>query len=206
MFDMCSRNKIFVRAAKKSMPKPATFYPCIFVTLNRGQIFVILQEKSNFKTNNLMKILMVCLGNICRSPLAEGIMQHKIAQRQLGWQVDSAGTGNWHIGELPDRRSIAVARKYGIDITNQRARQFSRTDFLHFDLIFAMDHANYRDLLHMAPDPVSRDKVQLILEAAHGQHQGVPDPYYDDAQFEPVFRLLNDACDTILERIAPALV
>ncbi|MBK8654005.1 MAG: low molecular weight phosphotyrosine protein phosphatase [Haliscomenobacter sp.] len=152
-----------------------------------------------------MKILMVCLGNICRSPLAEGIMKTKLLERGLPWGVDSAGTGSWHIGNLPDPRSISTARKYGIDITGQRARQFTRHDFEAFDLIFAMDRQNYEDVLRLAPTTQSRDKVRLILEAAHGQRQEVPDPYYDDQGFEQVYRMLDDACEKILLQLRPPI-
>lgn len=144
---------------------------------------------------------MVCLGNICRSPLAEGIMQEKIEQRQLNWQVDSAGTGGWHQGEKPDRRSIAVASRNGIDISKQKARLFLITDFDRFDLIFAMDKTNYEDLLRLAPDSDARSKVQLLLDAAYGQPLEVADPYHNEDAFEPTFHLLDAACDKILDRL-----
>ncbi|MBL7776595.1 MAG: low molecular weight phosphotyrosine protein phosphatase [Saprospiraceae bacterium] len=147
-----------------------------------------------------MHILMVCLGNICRSPLAEGILKHKVRQKGLDWMVDSAGTGNWHVGELPDHRSIAVARKYGIDLTDQRARQFQAGDFDRFDRIFVMDTQNHRDVLRLAQHEGHRQKVQLILDLSHPQEQrSVPDPYYDDDGFEAVFRMLDAACDRLLE-------
>lgn len=145
---------------------------------------------------------MVCLGNICRSPLAEGIMRDKIGQLKLEWEVDSAGTGGWHSGEKPDRRSISVAAKYGIDISGQRARQFYLSDFDHFDLILAMDASNYADLLRLAPDAARRQKVRLILDAAHGQPMEVADPYNDDDGFEPTFFLLDEACDKIIDRFS----
>lgn len=142
---------------------------------------------------------MVCLGNICRSPLAEGILKHKVRQNGLDWTVDSAGTGFWHTGELPDRRSIAVARKYGIDITDQRARQFQPADFEHFDRILVMDTQNRRDVLRHARHHEHRAKVQLILDYLYpGQDESVPDPYYDDNGFEEVFRMLDAACDKLL--------
>ncbi len=148
-----------------------------------------------------MRVLMVCLGNICRSPLAEGILKHKTRQRGLDWTVDSAGTGFWHTGELPDRRSIAVARKYGIDITGQRARQFHPDDFERFDHILVMDTQNYRDVLRLAKADEHREKVRLILDLSHpGQERNVPDPYYDDDGFEEVFRMLDAACERLLER------
>ena len=180
------------------MPFGATKYRDLCVI--RAQRFVIYGEKTTTK-EYLMKILMVCLGNICRSPLAEGIMQEKIERRQLTWQVDSAGTGGWHQGEKPDRRSIAVASKNGIDISRQRARQFLKGDFEHFDLILAMDKSNYEDLLRLAPDPDARSKVRLLLDAAYGQSLEVADPYYDENAFEPTFRLLDEACDKILDRL-----
>jgi protein-tyrosine phosphatase len=149
-----------------------------------------------------MRILMVCLGNICRSPLAEGIMQHKIRQRNLNWIVDSAGTGYWHAGERPDPRSISIARKYGIDITNQRARQIQSVDFERFDLIFVMDTQNYSDVLRLAVTDEHSNKVQLILNESHPEeNRSVPDPYYDDNGFEAVFHMLDEACDAFLDKV-----
>ena len=142
-----------------------------------------------------MKILMVCLGNICRSPLAEGIMRHHIEQNNLPWEVDSAGTGGWHAGEQPDRRSIATAAKHGIDIRGQRARRFEPDDFDRFDHILVMDTQNLRDVLRQAPNAAAKEKVRLILDVlSPGQGHIVPDPYYDDDGFEPVFQMLDAAC------------
>lgn len=147
-----------------------------------------------------MKILMVCLGNICRSPLAEGIMAHKVKQLGLNWQVDSAGTGAWHTGELPDHRSIATARKYSIDITGQRARQLKPHDLERFDLILAMDSSNYQDILHHAVSKKQEEKVHLIMNfVSPGRNQNVPDPYWNDDGFEQVFGMLDEACDRIIE-------
>jgi len=101
---------------------------------------------------------MVCLGNICRSPLAEGIMQHLVEKKGLGWQIDSAGTGNWHVGEGPDRRSTRTARDHGIDISRQVCRQFRQRDFDDFDLILVMDKFNLRDVLNMAPNNEAAEK------------------------------------------------
>ncbi len=152
-----------------------------------------------------MRILMVCLGNICRSPLAEGILQHKIAERGLPWTVDSAGTGHWHVGTQPDKRSIAVAKQYGIDIGQQRARQFQVADFEQFDKILVMDTQNQRDVLRLAQKPEHHDKVTLILDHANpGLHESVPDPYHDDDGFGHVFQLLDHACEQFLERTAAA--
>lgn len=150
-----------------------------------------------------MQILVVCLGNICRSPLGEGILKHKARVRGLNWVVDSAGTGGWHAGELPDHRSIKVARKYAIDITDQRARQLHVQDFERFDLILVMDRSNLKDVQRMAPHGAAREKVHLFLEYAHGHAGEVPDPYYDDSAFEPVFQMLESACDAIIARTVP---
>ncbi|MGZ3750207.1 MAG: low molecular weight protein-tyrosine-phosphatase [Mucilaginibacter sp.] len=141
-----------------------------------------------------MKILMVCLGNICRSPLAEGIMQYLVEQNGLDWQIDSAGTGGWHVGEGPDRRSTRAARNHGIDISKQVCRQFRRHDFNAFDLILVMDKYNRSDVLAMAPDDTAAGKVKLLL----GDRE-VPDPYYDDDMFEPVFQLIEQGCRDIIK-------
>ena len=142
-----------------------------------------------------MKILMVCLGNICRSPLAEGILRHLAERRQLDWEVDSAGTGNWHVGDPPDARSVRVAKKHGIDISGLRGRQFQAGDFDRFDRIYVMDLDNYRDVLRKAQTEADRERVQLLLE----HQQPVPDPWYDDALFEPVYNLIYDACERIVK-------
>ncbi|APD05813.1 protein-tyrosine-phosphatase [Flavobacteriaceae bacterium UJ101] len=149
-----------------------------------------------------MKILMVCLGNICRSPLAEGIMKAKAIQYQFDFEVDSAGTAAYHVGELPDERSIAVAKKYGIDLTDQRARQFIKSDFANFDIIFAMDQSNYNNILSLATDSSERNKVHLILNESHpNQNLEVPDPYYGgDQGFENVFSLLDNACEAFIKK------
>lgn len=142
-----------------------------------------------------MKVLMVCLGNICRSPLAEGILQRKVEEKDLNWQIDSAGTGSWHVGELPDSRSIEVGKKYGIDLTTQRARQFKKIDLDRFDLIFAMDSSNYQNILKLADNQMQKDKVKLIMnEAEPGRNEAVPDPYWDDDGFEKVYQMLDKAC------------
>ncbi|MDZ7877750.1 MAG: low molecular weight protein-tyrosine-phosphatase [Saprospiraceae bacterium] len=148
-----------------------------------------------------MKVLMICLGNICRSPLAEGILKHKVAKQQLDWQVDSAGTGDWHVGDLPDRRSIAIAKKYGIDLTDQRARQFQKSDLDTFDLILAMDKNNQQDILRFAKTETQRAKVQLIMNFSRPNSDlGVPDPYYDN-RFQLVYDLLNETCEAIVARL-----
>lgn len=147
-----------------------------------------------------MKILMVCLGNICRSPLAEGILKEKVRAHGLNWKVDSAGTGFWHAGQQPDPRSIEVARGKGVDISDQRARQIRPHDLEAYDLVFAMDSQNYQDILRLAPRPELAQKVHLIMNMAYpGQNQSVPDPYYDDEGFEMVYRMLDTACDRIVD-------
>ena len=147
------------------------------------------------------KILMVCLGNICRSPLAEGILSSKLDPNK--YQVESAGTGGWHVGSPPDPRSIEIAKKNGLDITNQRGRKFSEYDFETFDHIFVMDNANYKDVVRLAQNQTEKDKVQLILnEIFPNDNVDVPDPYYGgDKGFEQVFEMLNQACEKIMRRI-----
>ena len=148
-----------------------------------------------------MKILMVCLGNICRSPLAEGIMQQKINERNLDWEVDSAGTGAWHVGELPDPRSIEIAKVHNIDITNQNARQFNRNDFHEFDLILTMDAMNFRNVMNMAREE-QQEKVHMIMNfVSPGRNEQVPDPYYGERGFDLVFEMLEEACEAIVNRM-----
>lgn len=144
---------------------------------------------------------MVCLGNICRSPLAEGILQSKVNSDFI--QVDSAGTAAYHIGNLPDPRSIDVARKYGIDLTHQRARQFSVDDFDAFDFIYAMDESNYQNILALAKSEEDVSKVKLILnETNPDTDASVPDPYYGgDEGFENVYYMLDEACEIIAEKV-----
>lgn len=148
-----------------------------------------------------MKILMVCLGNICRSPLAEGILQSKVHPDKV--QVDSAGTAAYHVGNLPDTRSIDVARKYGIDLTYQRARQFSVNDFDAFDLIYAMDESNYQNILSLIRSNEDELKVKMILnETNPNSNHSVPDPYYGGADgFENVYSMLDEACGIIADKV-----
>ncbi len=148
-----------------------------------------------------MKILMVCLGNICRSPLAEGIMQDKIKQHGLDWEVDSAGTGAWHVGELADPRSRSTAKLHGLDIDHQRARQFRAKDLQEFDLIYAMDSSNYQNIIRLAENDAEKEKVAMIMnEVKPGYNEGVPDPYYDNDGFELVYDMLDRACEKIVEK------
>lgn len=144
---------------------------------------------------------MVCLGNICRSPLAEGILQSKANELGLNWKVDSAGTGAWHVGEQPDPRSIKIAQRNGIDISKQRARQFAARDLATYDLIFAMDQTNLRNILRFATDADQEAKVHLIMNVVQpGANRNVPDPYYDDNGFRLVFEMLTEACEEIVDR------
>ena len=150
----------------------------------------------------MTKILMVCLGNICRSPLAEGILQSKLDNNLF--VVDSAGTSNYHIGNKPDPRSIAIAKQKGIDITHQQARQFVKQDFLDFDIIYAMDNSNYNNIIALAENDKQKSKVNLILNESYPeQNLDVPDPYYGgDKGFETVFNMLDEACNKIKLRLS----
>lgn len=149
----------------------------------------------------MVRVLMVCLGNICRSPLAEGILKSKVNPQKV--LVDSAGTGGWHIGHLPDVRSIEVAQNYNLDITDQRCRRFSEIDFHKFDWIYVMDRSNYSDVIEMASSDLERSKVRMILEELYpGEEREVPDPYYGGPQgFDNVFKLLEAACEVISTRL-----
>ena len=148
-----------------------------------------------------MKILMVCLGNICRSPLAEGILYNK--GKHLSIEVDSAGTAAYHIGKKPDIRSIEIANKYAIDLNQQRARQFSRADFDEFNIIYAMDINNYAHLISLASSETERNKIRMILnEINPNACQSVPDPYYGGENgFQDVYNMLDKACDKIIQDI-----
>ena len=143
------------------------------------------------------RILMVCLGNICRSPIAHGIMADILPNSF----IDSAGTGSYHIGSPPDPRSIQVAQDKGIDISHQSARQFQSSDFTKFDHIFVMDRQNYRDVIAKANHQDDIDKVELLCEAAGLGMRPVPDPYYGgDEGFQSVFDLVKTACHSIAEQ------
>lgn len=150
-----------------------------------------------------MKILMVCLGNICRSPLADGLLREKVAQEGLKVKVDSAGTSGYHVGEAPDKRMQATAKENGYSIDMLRARQFSKDDFHKFDLIYAMDLSNYNTILELAETEEDRKKVKLILNELYpGENLEVPDPYYGGEEgFKKVFELLDSATDIILDKL-----
>lgn len=148
-----------------------------------------------------IRILMVCLGNICRSPLAEGLLASKLPKDRF--TVDSAGTGHWHVGKQPDDRSVAVALKNGLDISYQRGKQFSTADFDMFDYIFVMDNENLADVLRMARTDADRRKVSLILDTLFpGENVDVPDPYYGLANgFDSVYAMLDEACEVLASQL-----
>jgi len=150
-----------------------------------------------------MKVLMVCLGNICRSPLAQAILEQKAKEHGIELEVDSAGTANYHVGEKADIRSIEKAQEYGIDINHYRGRQINTSDFDEFDLIFAMDTSNYNNILALTNDREKQQRVKLILNESHpGSNQSVPDPYYGGEEgFENVYQMLDEACDVLIEKI-----
>lgn len=154
-----------------------------------------------------MRILMVCHGNICRSPMAKAIMIIKL--KELGIthvEVDSAGVSSQHAGEQPDARTIKNGKSHGIDVSSYKARQFRSADFEVFDRIFVMDTANYADVALVAQNVRQMNKVQLLLEAAHlGSHASVPDPWYgDESGFETVFKIIEKACTNLAKEIKPA--
>ena len=144
---------------------------------------------------------MVCLGNICRSPLAHGIMASRIKEMGLDWEVDSAGTSGWHVGEKPDSRSMQVAMSNGIDISRQRSRKFVEVDFADYDYIIAMDSSNYTNIVQMAPTDSDKEKVSLLLNYTHpGQNRQVPDPYYEGG-FDSVYQMIYQAVDDLIKQL-----
>jgi len=144
------------------------------------------------------RILAVCLGNICRSPMAEGVLRHKALALNIHVEVDSAGTSNWHEGEQPDNRAIEEMKARGIDIAAQRSRPFTVDDFDRFDHILVMDISNRENVLKLARNEADRQKVELILNYGFpDRNLSVPDPYYDNA-FGHVFELLNASCEAFL--------
>ena len=148
----------------------------------------------------MTKILMVCLGNICRSPLAEGILKSKVSPYEV--QVDSAGTGGYHVGSLPDSRSIDVAQKHGIDIRDQRCRKFTPMDFNEFDSIYVMDRSNYSNVIALSETETDRKKVKLLLDEIDLGISEVPDPYYGGVDgFEYVYGLIDQACTQIVKKL-----
>lgn len=154
-----------------------------------------------------MRLLFVCLGNICRSPTAEGVMRQLVREQELEHtvEIDSAGTGSWHVGALPDERATGAARERGIELGG-RARQVDDADFEAFDLILAMDRANYDDLHALAPDDDARERIRLLREfdpdAVAASELDVPDPYYGGPEgFEDVLDLVTRACEGLLDEV-----
>ena len=148
-----------------------------------------------------MKFLFVCLGNICRSPIAHGLLKHKADQLGLNWEIDSAGTSDWHEGELPNEKSIKVMKQHGIDITYQRSRPLRRKDMEQFDIIYVMDSMNYKDVTNMAKSEAEIAKVHLIMnELSPGMNQPVPDPWgLTEKHYEDVYEMLDKATDKVIE-------
>lgn len=149
-------------------------------------------------------ILFVCLGNICRSPLAEGVFRSVVAERgrDADFMIDSAGTGAWHVGNSPDPRSIEIARRFGVDISMQRARQVNAGDFERFDLLLGMDRNNVRTLRERAPEAAA-GKIHLFLNYADGRTLDIPDPYYGgDDGFASVYQTIREASEALLSKLA----
>ncbi|MFN8321948.1 MAG: low molecular weight protein-tyrosine-phosphatase [Chitinophagales bacterium] len=149
-----------------------------------------------------MKILMVCLGNICRSPIAHGLLQHKADKLNLKWKVDSAGTSDWHEGELPNPKSIEVMKNHGVDITYQRSRPIIKQDLEDFDIIYVMDASNYQNVKNMAVNSDEIAKIHLIMnEVNPGHNQPVPDPWgLTEKHYEEVYEMLDKATDRVIEK------
>ena len=147
---------------------------------------------------------MVCLGNICRSPIAHGLLKHKADTLGLNWEVDSVGTSNWHEGELPNENSIKIMKQHGIDITYQRSRPLRRKDMEHFDVIYVMDKSNYKDVTDMAKSEFEISKVRLIMnEVEEGKNLSVPDPWgLSDKHYENVYDMLDTATDKIIQKFS----
>ncbi len=150
-----------------------------------------------------MKILMVCLGNICRSPLAEGILKQKVKEAGLDWTVESAGTGNWHIGDAPHHLSQKVAKANGIDICNQKGRQFVKEDMLRYDKILVMDEDNYAEVKRISGALWKAEKVDLLLNYSYpGENRNVPDPWYGKEDgFNTVFEMISRACERLVDSV-----
>ncbi|MBP6532380.1 MAG: low molecular weight phosphotyrosine protein phosphatase [Bacteroidia bacterium] len=148
----------------------------------------------------MTNVLMVCLGNICRSPMAEGILRSKANELGIKVKVDSAGTANFHVGECPDSRAIKTAKQFGVDISPLRGRQFNETDFDKFDHIFVMDGSNKENVLKLARNENDKKKVKLLLElSSEFESKDVPDPWFGgDEGFVEVYEMLDKACGNFL--------
>lgn len=151
-----------------------------------------------------MRILMVCLGNICRSPMAEGIMRQKIEENALNATVNSCGTAPFHIGQTPDIRAIQTLKKYDIDISQHLGQQFGIADFDAYDLIYAMDGSNYSDLIAQARNNKDEEKIKLLMDEIYpGMQKIVPDPYFGGLDgFEETYTLVEEACEHLAKRLA----
>lgn len=149
------------------------------------------------------KILMVCLGNICRSPMADGLLRKKIKENNLDVEVDSAGTGDWHVGDAPDPRMRDTAKNMGTPIDDLRGRQFTVSDYDNFDQIYVMDKSNYENVIKLARNEADKSKVKMILnEIMPGENAEVPDPYFGgDQGFVDVYNMLDRATDKILDKL-----
>ena len=145
---------------------------------------------------------MVCLGNICRSPLAEGILKHKAKIAELNWTIESAGTNGYHVGEAPHKLSQKVAKLNGIDICEQRARQFVKKDFEKYDKIYAMADDVVDDIKSIAKNNFDVAKVELFLNELYpGENRSVPDPWYGtEPGYHEVYKIISETCDKIIEK------
>jgi len=149
-----------------------------------------------------MKILFVCLGNICRSPLAEGILKSKLKKKGIQAEIDSAGFESYHINEPPDIRALKIAEKHGIDITEKKCRLFVADDFDNFDVIYVMDTSNHRDVQYFSRTDEDMDKVKYLLSVIDGKNKSVPDPYYGgESGFENIFTIIEEACEKIAKML-----
>ncbi len=149
-----------------------------------------------------MNILFVCLGNICRSPLAEGILKSKLEGKNSQITIESAGFESYHINEPPDPRALKIAKEHGIDISENRCRLFSTEDFDNFDVIYVMDNSNYRDVQYFSRTEKDMEKVKYLLSAIDGRNIAVPDPYYGaESGFENIYNLLDEACSKIADML-----
>ncbi len=150
----------------------------------------------------LMKVLMVCLGNICRSPLAEGILRHKVEKAGLDWEVDSAGTSHYETGYPPHTLSQKLARSNGLDISKQQCRQFTEKDMQTFDKIFVMDDQNYKNIKRLSGPNWDENKVDFLMNELHpNQNMSIPDPYFGvEADYKKVYQMIDDACEVLIRK------